>query len=142
MGARTSESLTAKTQRAQRVLGRGSIRVCVPTSSRRSVSLTAIARGLATFTLTSQVLEVDGTTIPADTLNGSKRVILCPDSAVDGRVTSGDLLKIALAFGQGVGDPDYTVTKDPDENGVISSGDQLATVAVFLQYCVQRVIAP
>ncbi|MBI5289772.1 MAG: hypothetical protein HY873_12440 [Chloroflexi bacterium] len=107
-----------------------------------NLSVTAVARGLATFTLTSQVLEVDGTTIPADTLNGSKRVILCPDSAVDGRVTSGDLLKIAQAFGQHVGDPLYTVTKDPDENGVISSGDQLATVAVFLQYCVQRVIAP
>ncbi len=107
-----------------------------------NLTMTAIGRGLASFTLTSQILEVDGSTIPADTLNGSKRVILCPDSAVDGRVTSGDLLKIAQAFGQHPGDPLYTVTKDPDENGVISSGDQLATVSVFLQYCVQQVIAP
>ncbi len=112
-----------------------------------NVSFTAIARGLTTFTLTSQVLEVDGTIIPADTINGSRRVILCPDSAPsptpDGIINAGDLLKIALAFGQNsISGPLYTTTKDPDENGVINAGDQLAAVAVFGKKCVQPLTLP
>jgi hypothetical protein len=107
-----------------------------------NLTMTAIGRGLATFTLTSQIVEVDGTTIPADTLNGSRRVILCPDGTGDGRITSSDMLKIAKAFGQRTGDPLYTIYQDPDENGLINSADQLEAVAVFLQYCVQQVVSP
>jgi hypothetical protein len=112
-----------------------------------NLSLTASGgRGLVSFTLTTLVLEVDGSTIPADTVNGSRRIILCPDSAPsptpDGVVNVGDMLKIAQAFGQSTGDPLYTVTKDPDENGNINAGDQLATVSVFQKKCVQPLQAP
>lgn len=104
-------------------------------------------RGIYTFGLTTNLLEVDGSTIPADVFQGARRVILCPDSNTsgsgNGRINSGDQLFMAQAYGQGNGIPPnpggplYTITKDPSEDGKINSQDQLLLAAVFNQFCVQ-----
>jgi hypothetical protein len=107
------------------------------------------SRGIGTFGLTKNLLEVDGSTIPADTFSGARRVILCPDSNTsgsgNGRVNSGDQLFMAQAYGHQGGilplNPPtgnlYTIQKDPSEDGKINSQDQLLLAAVFNQFCVQ-----
>jgi hypothetical protein len=114
-----------------------------PTGTGNLVNVTflAIGRGVSTFSLTSQILELDSTTIPADTLNGTRRVIICPDSAPpltpDGHINSGDFGVTSQAFGQTTGGPLFTPQKDPNEDGVINSGDLGTMAAVFGKRCIQ-----
>ena len=109
----------------------------------------AEGRGISTFGLTTNLLEVDGSTIPADVVAGARRVILCPDSNTsgsgNGRINSGDQLFMAQAYGHQGGilplNPPtgnlYTILKDPSEDGKINSTDQLLLASVFNLFCVQ-----
>lgn len=106
-----------------------------------NVIFQAVGRGLHTFTITAQVLEVDGTIIPADVMNVSRRVIICPDSGPignpDGRINVADRGLTAQAFGQHPGDPLYTPQKDPSEDGNINIADIGLISQVFGKFCVQ-----
>jgi hypothetical protein len=99
------------------------------------------ARGIGNISLTNNLLEVDGTTIPADVAGGGRRVILCPDSNLsgssNGRINSGDQLFMAQAWGQTSSGPLYTIEKDPSEDGIINSNDQFLLASVFNFYCIQ-----
>jgi hypothetical protein len=120
-----------------------------PTGVGNLVNTTFLAsvRGLHTFSLSANVLEVDGSVIPADTFNATRRVIICPDSAPpqgpDGLINSGDFGVMAQAFGQKgppmqpVPDPLWTQQKDPNEDGIINSGDLGTMAAVFGKRCIQ-----
>lgn len=85
------------------------------------------------------VLQIDGNYIPADILDGSRRIIICPDAAptADGIITAGDLGATAAAFGKSTGQSGYTPQKDPSEDGLITSADLGLTAAVFSLRCVQ-----
>ncbi len=109
-----------------------------------ALSVSADGRGISSFNLTTaQVLQIDGTTIPADVLTATRRVILCPDSNGNGSINSTDLQQTAVAFGQkgpplkSPADPLYTPAKDPDENGLINSTDLQLTASVFGKKCIQ-----
>lgn len=114
-----------------------------PTGAGNLVNLTVEAgftRGLFTVTLltpTTRVLRIDGYDIPADVLNGTRRVILCPDPTNDGQVNVVDMQQIAAAIGSGTGDPLYAVKKDPDENGTINVIDLQMAAGVYGKKCVQ-----
>jgi hypothetical protein len=106
-----------------------------------NVILKATGRGVSTFSLTSQVLEVDGTIIPADVANANRRVILCPDSAPpaspDGLINVADLGSTSQAFGQGPGGPNYTPQKNPNEDSIINVADLGIIASVFGKRCIQ-----
>lgn len=106
-----------------------------------NVIFKAIGRGVSTFTVTAQVLEVDGTIIPADVFSTNRRVTLCPDSAPpagpDGLINVADLGNTAAAFGQGPGGPNYTPQKNPDENSIINVADLGIIASVFGKRCIQ-----
>lgn len=109
-----------------------------------NVSMQATGRGSVALSLTNVVIvQIDGTTIPADVVGGTWRVILCPDSSPNGVINSSDLQQTAAAFGQkgpplkNPPDPLWTQQKDVDENGNINSVDLQLTASVFLQKCVQ-----
>lgn len=95
--------------------------------------------GLVNLTLTGvQILQIDGTTIPVDIFNGTRRVILCPDvNGVDGKVNSIDLSLTAQQFGKTTGQPGYSIQRDPNESGSINSTDLSIIAGVFNQFCIQ-----
>jgi hypothetical protein len=85
----------------------------------------------------TRVLRVDGNVINADLINGTRRVILCPDPNNDNNVNVLDLSLIAAAFGALPPGPPYTLTRDPDENGNINVIDLSITAGVFGKKCIQ-----
>jgi len=100
-----------------------------------------MTRGLTTVSLLTpetRVLRIDGYVIPADILNATRRVILCPDPTGDGNVNVIDLSLVAAANGQRPGDPLYAVTKDPDESGQINVIDLSLVATVFGKKCIQQ----
>src|SRR5262249_1168250 len=77
-----------------------------------AVRFSADLRGVPNPWLTGKtpptsVLRIDGYYIPADILDGTRRIILCPDAAGagDGIITSADLGATAAAFGKSVSNP-------------------------------------
>jgi hypothetical protein len=109
-----------------------------------NLTLAANNRGLAFFTFNmppvnpgTEVLTIEGNAIPADVITGTRRVTLCPDGNVDGKVNSTDQLTMAQAFNKHTGDAGYTQAKDPDENGVINSTDMLIAAGEFNRKCIQ-----
>lgn len=100
-----------------------------------------MTRGLTTISLLTpetRVLRIDGITIPADILNGTRRVILCPDPNNDNNVNVIDLSLIAAASGQQTGGPLYSQKKDPDENGHVNVIDLSITAGVYQKKCIQQ----
>jgi hypothetical protein len=122
-----------------------------PTSAGSLVNLTLQAGShqgnvLQSFSLTNaEVLQVDGTVIPADVFVGSRRVILCPDSAPplspDGVVNVGDQAVTSQAvLAHATANPPsplYSTKKDPNEDGVVNPGDQAIVANVLNKKCVQ-----
>lgn len=109
------------------------------------LSMTATSTGTGVFTLRlltpgSQVLRIDGLTIAADLLNGTRRVIVCPDATGDGRINVIDLSLIAAVLGARVGPPatgGYVSVRDVDLNGTINVVDLSLAAAVLGLRCVQ-----
>lgn len=92
----------------------------LPTTAQRTVALT-----------------LAGAEIHANTLNGNRRVIECPDPDGNGTVHSADLGLIAAQFGKSPGEAGYTTNRDLDLNGTIGAADLGLVAAVFLKRCVQ-----
>jgi hypothetical protein len=123
-----------------------------PTGSGNIVNITLQAGShqgnvLQSFSLTNvELLQVDGTVIPADVIVGSRRVILCPDSAPvtpgpDGILNPGDQAVMAQAvLAHATANPPhplYSTRKDPNEDGVVNPGDQAILASVIGKRCVQ-----
>jgi hypothetical protein len=113
-----------------------------PTGTGILVNLTVSADQKGLFTLglltpETRVLRVDGNLINADLINGTRRVILCPDPNNDNNVNVLDLNLIAVAFGATPPGPPYALAKDPDENGQINVIDLSITAGVFGKKCIQ-----
>jgi hypothetical protein len=114
-----------------------------PTGTGNLVNVTMQAgfvRGVSSVQLltpATRVLRIDGFVIPADILNGSRRVILCPDVNADNNINAIDLGLTAASFGKTTGQPGYSVQRDPDENGNINAIDLSIIAAVFGRKCTQ-----
>ena len=113
-----------------------------PTGTGILVNLTIHAQVKGIFSVQlltpeTRVLRVDGNVINADLINGTRRVVLCPDPNNDNNVNVLDLSLIAAAFGSTPPGPPYALTKDPDENSLINVLDLSITAGVFGKKCVQ-----
>lgn len=99
-------------------------------------------RGVTSIQLVTpdtQTLRIDGWDILADVVNGTRRVMLCPDvnPTPDNLVSAIDLSLIAQQFLKTVGQTGYSTRRDPDENGIITSIDLSLTAQVFGKRCTQ-----
>lgn len=98
-------------------------------------------RGLTSVQLLTpdtKVLKIDGFQIPADIVNGARRIVRCPDPDNNNNVNVIDLLLIAQANGaHAINNPAlYSPKKDPDENNSVNVIDLQITAAVANKKCV------
>lgn len=98
-------------------------------------------RGLTTVSLLTpdtKVLKIDGFTIPADIVNGTRRIVRCPDPDNNNSINVIDLLIIAQANGaNAITNPAlYTTKKDPDENNSVNVIDLQITAQLNNKKCV------
>jgi hypothetical protein len=82
------------------------------------------------------VLALDGTIIPADIINGTRRIVRCPDADGNNSINVIDLLLIAQASGTSV-PPGPSDPRNPDENSTINVIDLQITAGVSGGKCVQ-----
>jgi hypothetical protein len=104
-----------------------------------NLTLRADNKGIFTVSLLApdtRVLALDGTIIPADIINGTRRIVRCPDADNNNTINVIDLLLIAQASGTSV-PPGPSDPRNPDENGTINVIDLQITAGVSGGRCVQ-----
>jgi hypothetical protein len=88
------------------------------------------------FLTIGQVLEVDGSIIPADVGFAQRTIIRCPDPNSNNVINAQDLGLIAQAI---INPALYTPSRDPNNNGIVNAQDLGLAAApnVFLKNCIQ-----
>lgn len=113
---------------------RGLQTICIVPGSTPACAMPADLPSTAERTV---ALTLAGAEIHANTLNGQRRIIQCPDPDGNGVVHSADLALIAGQFGKSSDQAGYTTNRDLDINGTIGAADLGLAAAVFLKRCVQ-----